>query len=55
MRRIVLAGTAPQGGPDLHRWTEDVYANACADEMTTEAVFGAAERGELEPNRGGRD
>ena len=33
-RRIVLAGTAPEGGPDLHRWSDDVYANACADEMT---------------------
>ena len=28
VRRIVLAGTAPQGGPDLHRWTDDVYDNA---------------------------
>src|SRR5205807_6279036 len=25
VRRLVLAGTAPQGGPDLHRWSEDVY------------------------------
>jgi pimeloyl-ACP methyl ester carboxylesterase len=36
VRRIVLAGTAPQGGPDLHRWTDDVYAHACADEITPE-------------------
>jgi pimeloyl-ACP methyl ester carboxylesterase len=36
VRRIVLAGTAPQGGPDLHRWTDDVYAHACADEITAE-------------------
>src|SRR5207245_274354 len=36
VRRIVLAGTGPQGGPDLHRWTDDVYANACADEITAE-------------------
>jgi len=36
VRRIVLAGTAPQGGPELHRWTDDVYAHACADEITTE-------------------
>jgi pimeloyl-ACP methyl ester carboxylesterase len=35
-RGIVLAGTEPQGGPDLHRWTADVYAHACADEITTE-------------------
>jgi pimeloyl-ACP methyl ester carboxylesterase len=39
VRRIVLAGTAPQGGPDLHRWTDDVYANACADEMTAETAL----------------
>jgi pimeloyl-ACP methyl ester carboxylesterase len=36
VRRIVLAGTAPQGGPDLHRWTDDVYAHAAADEITAE-------------------
>lgn len=36
VRRIVLAGTAPQGGPDLHRWTDDVYTHACADEITPE-------------------
>jgi pimeloyl-ACP methyl ester carboxylesterase len=39
VRRIVLAGTAPQGGPDLHRWSDDVYANACADEMTPETAL----------------
>jgi pimeloyl-ACP methyl ester carboxylesterase len=39
VRRIVLAGTAPQGGPDLHRWTDDVYANACADEITAETAL----------------
>jgi pimeloyl-ACP methyl ester carboxylesterase len=39
VRRLVLAGTAPQGGPDLHRWTDDVYANACADEMTVETAL----------------
>ncbi len=36
VRRIVLAGTAPQGGPDLHRWSDDVYAHAAADEATPE-------------------
>jgi pimeloyl-ACP methyl ester carboxylesterase len=36
VRRIVLAGTAPQGGPDLHRWSDDVYLHACADEITPE-------------------
>lgn len=33
-RRLVLAGTAPQGAPDLHRWSDDVYRWACADEIT---------------------
>ena len=32
VRRLVLAGTAPQGGPDLHRWSEEVYALATPDE-----------------------
>jgi pimeloyl-ACP methyl ester carboxylesterase len=32
VRRVVLAGTAPQGGPDLHRWSDDVYSHATADE-----------------------
>ena len=36
VRRIVLAGTAPQGGPELHRWSDDVYFHACADEITAE-------------------
>jgi pimeloyl-ACP methyl ester carboxylesterase len=36
MRRIVLAGSAPQGGADLHRWSDDVYVHACADEITPE-------------------
>src|SRR3954471_1894325 len=34
VRRLVLAGTAPQGGPDLHRWSENVYALATPDEPT---------------------
>jgi hypothetical protein len=36
----VLAGTAPQGGPDLHRWTEDVYTLATADQPTAEDLLG---------------
>jgi pimeloyl-ACP methyl ester carboxylesterase len=32
VRRVVLAGTAAQGGPDLHRWSDDVYSHATADE-----------------------
>jgi len=39
VRRLVLAGTAPQGGPDLHRWSEDVYALATPDEPTAEDLL----------------
>jgi pimeloyl-ACP methyl ester carboxylesterase len=40
VRRLVLAGTAPQGGPDLHRWSDDVYALATADEPGAENLLG---------------
>src|SRR5690349_11604572 len=40
VRRVVLAGTAPQGGPDLHRWSEDVYALATPDQPTAEHLLG---------------
>src|SRR3954470_441673 len=40
VRRLVLAGTAPQGGPDLHRWSDEVYALATADEPGAEDVLG---------------
>src|SRR3954454_21053112 len=40
VRRLVLAGTAPQGGPGLHRWSEDVYALATPDEPTAEHLLG---------------
>ena len=40
VRRLVLAGTAPQGGPDLHRWSEDVYTLAIRDEPTAEDLLG---------------
>ena len=39
VRRLVLAGTAPQGAPDLHRWSEDVYALATPDEPTAEDLL----------------
>jgi pimeloyl-ACP methyl ester carboxylesterase len=32
IRRIVLAGTAAQGAPNIHRWSDDVYALATGDE-----------------------
>ena len=31
IRRIVLAGTAPEGAPRIHRWSDDVYALATPD------------------------
>jgi pimeloyl-ACP methyl ester carboxylesterase len=36
VRRIVLAGTAPQGAPNIHRWTDDVYALATPDEVSAD-------------------
>jgi pimeloyl-ACP methyl ester carboxylesterase len=39
VRRLVLAGTAPQGGPDLHRWSDDVYALATPDQPTAETLL----------------
>src|SRR3954453_22327788 len=40
VRRLVLAGTAPQGGPDLHRWSDDVYALATPDQPSAEDLLG---------------
>ena len=31
VRKLVLAGTAPEGAPGIHRWTDDVYALAMPD------------------------
>jgi pimeloyl-ACP methyl ester carboxylesterase len=39
VRRLVLAGTAPQGGPDLHRWSDDVYTLAMPDQPTAEDLL----------------
>ena len=39
VRRLVLAGTAPQGGPDLHRWSDEVYALAMPDQPTAEDLL----------------
>ena len=36
VRRIVLAATAPQGGPDLHRWSDEVYGLATPDVPSAE-------------------
>jgi pimeloyl-ACP methyl ester carboxylesterase len=40
VRRLVLAATAPQGGPDLHLWSDEVYALATPDEPTAEHLLG---------------
>lgn len=32
VRRLVLAGTGPQGGEGMHGYTDDVFGNAMADE-----------------------
>jgi pimeloyl-ACP methyl ester carboxylesterase len=39
VRRLVLAGTGPQGGPDLHRWTDEVFALATPDQPTAEDLL----------------
>src|SRR4051812_9535715 len=40
VRRLVLAGTAPQGGPDLHRWSDTVFDLATGDQPTAEDLLG---------------
>jgi len=39
VRRLVLAGTAPQGAPHIHRWSDDVYAHACAHDITPDTAL----------------
>ncbi len=36
VQRIVLAGTAPRGAPRIHRWSDDVYFHAAADQISPE-------------------
>src|SRR2546423_1177775 len=55
VRRLVLAGTGPQGGPDLHRWSEDVYALATADEPTAEHLLGLFFTGSAESRAKGME
>ncbi len=38
-RRIILAGTAPRGGPNLHQWTPDVIDAATHDHTTAEQLL----------------
>jgi pimeloyl-ACP methyl ester carboxylesterase len=39
IRRLVLAGTGPQGGEDMHGFTDDVFANATRDEPGAEDLL----------------
>jgi pimeloyl-ACP methyl ester carboxylesterase len=39
VRRIILAGTAPRGGFDLHRWSDKVYVLATPDQPTAETFL----------------
>ena len=39
VRRLVLAGTAPQGGEDLHGFTDEVFAHANRDQPGPEDVL----------------
>jgi pimeloyl-ACP methyl ester carboxylesterase len=40
IRRLVLAGTAPQGAPGIHRWSDEVYALATPDVPNPEGFIG---------------
>jgi pimeloyl-ACP methyl ester carboxylesterase len=44
IRKIVLAGTAPQGAPRIHRWSDDVYALATQDELIRTASSSCSSR-----------
>jgi pimeloyl-ACP methyl ester carboxylesterase len=55
VRRIVLAGTAPRGGPDLHRWTDEVYELATQDETSAERFLKLFFSGSAESQRKGRE
>ena len=39
VRRLVLAGTGPQGGERMHRWAPDVFELAMADEQGAEHLL----------------
>jgi pimeloyl-ACP methyl ester carboxylesterase len=39
VRRLVLAGTAPQGGEDLHGFTDDMYAHANREQPGAEDIL----------------
>jgi pimeloyl-ACP methyl ester carboxylesterase len=39
VRRLVLAGTGPEGGEGMHRWTDDIYPHATTDEPGAEDLL----------------
>jgi pimeloyl-ACP methyl ester carboxylesterase len=39
VRRLVLAGTGPQGGEDMHGFADDVYVSATRDEPAAEDLL----------------
>jgi pimeloyl-ACP methyl ester carboxylesterase len=39
IRRLVLAGTAPQGAPGIHRWTNEVFALATPDSFDSDGFI----------------
>lgn len=39
VRRLVLAGTGPRGGRDMHVWSEDVWAHAMKDVQGAEDIL----------------
>jgi pimeloyl-ACP methyl ester carboxylesterase len=39
VRRLVLAGTAPRGGPDFHNWSDDLFDTSCLDNPTAETFI----------------
>ena len=54
-RRIVLAGTAPQGAPRIHRWSADVYALATPDAFDAEGFIRLFFSGSEESRAKGRE
>jgi len=39
VRRLILAGTGPQGGRDMHGWADEASAHACRDVQDAEDVL----------------
>jgi pimeloyl-ACP methyl ester carboxylesterase len=42
VRRLVLAGTAPQGGEDMHGFTDEMYVHANRDQPGAEDILALA-------------